>query len=43
VTAQQIYYRFAKGLTKDARFTSMIFAVLLLSEQARTAIDRGAI
>ncbi len=43
VIAQQIYYRFAKGLTQDARFGQMIFAVRLLAEQARTAIGRGAI
>jgi aminoglycoside phosphotransferase (APT) family kinase protein len=43
VIAQQIYYRFAKGLTKDARFATMIFAVRLLAEQARTAIERGSI
>jgi len=43
VVAQQIYYRFKQGLTQDARFASMIFAVRLLIEQARTAIERGAI
>jgi aminoglycoside phosphotransferase (APT) family kinase protein len=43
VIAQQIYYRFAKGLTQDARFAQMIFGVRLLSEQARTAIERGSI
>jgi aminoglycoside phosphotransferase (APT) family kinase protein len=43
VVAQQIYYRYAKGLTKDARFAPMIFAVRMLVEQARTAIDRGSI
>jgi aminoglycoside phosphotransferase (APT) family kinase protein len=43
VIAQQIYYRFTKGLTKDARFAQMIFAVRLLAEQARTAIQRGAV
>jgi len=43
VVAQQIYYRFAKGLTKDARFGAMILAVRLLAEQARAAIERGAI
>ncbi len=43
VIAQQIYYRFAKGLTTDARFAQMIFGVRLLSEQARMAIDRNAI
>jgi aminoglycoside phosphotransferase (APT) family kinase protein len=43
VVAQQIYYRFAKGLTQDARFAPLILAVRLLSEQARAAIERGAI
>jgi aminoglycoside phosphotransferase (APT) family kinase protein len=43
VIAQQIYYRFAKGLTKDPRFGAMILGVRLLSEQARSAIERGAI
>ncbi len=43
VVAQQIYYRFAKGLTKDARFAPMILAVRLLAEQARAAIERGTI
>jgi aminoglycoside phosphotransferase (APT) family kinase protein len=41
VIAQQIYYRFAKGVTKDARFATMIFAVRLLGDQARAAIERG--
>ncbi|MBS1123859.1 MAG: aminoglycoside phosphotransferase, partial [Deltaproteobacteria bacterium] len=43
VIAQQIYYRFANGLTKDPRFGAMILGVRLLSEQARSAIDRNAI
>ncbi len=43
VIAQQIYYRFAKGLTKDARFAAFIFAVRVLAEQARSAIERGSI
>jgi aminoglycoside phosphotransferase (APT) family kinase protein len=43
VIAQQIYYRFAKGLTKDARFAQLIFAVRMLSEQARSSIERGSI
>lgn len=43
VIAQQIYYRFAKGLTQDPRFAAMIFAVRLLADQARTAIERNAI
>jgi aminoglycoside phosphotransferase (APT) family kinase protein len=43
VIAQQIYYRYAKGLTQDARFAQMILGVRLLSEQARTAIEKDAI
>ncbi|MEJ7602739.1 MAG: phosphotransferase family protein [Kofleriaceae bacterium] len=43
VIAQQIYYRFAKGLTKDARFGAFAFAVRLLAEQARTTLDSGRI
>ena len=43
VIAQQIYYRYAKGLTQDARFAQMIFGVRLLSEQARSAIEKDAI
>jgi aminoglycoside phosphotransferase (APT) family kinase protein len=43
VIAQQIYYRYAKGLTKDERFAKMILAVRLLSEQARSSIERGSI
>lgn len=43
VIAQQIYYRYAKGLTQDARFAKFIFAVRLLAEQARVSIERNAI
>ncbi len=43
VIAQQIYYRFKQGLTKDPRFGAMIIGVNLLAEQARNAIDRNAI
>ena len=43
VILQQIYYRFAKGLTKDPRFGAFIFAVRLLADQARASIDRGSI
>jgi aminoglycoside phosphotransferase (APT) family kinase protein len=43
VVLQQIYYRWHKGLTKDARFAQLIFGVRILSEQARTAIHRGSI
>ncbi|MFN0245484.1 MAG: phosphotransferase family protein [Kofleriaceae bacterium] len=43
VVAQQIYYRFAKGMTKDARFGAFIFAVRLLGEQATAAIAKNSI
>jgi aminoglycoside phosphotransferase (APT) family kinase protein len=43
VIAQQIYYRYAKGLTQDPRFATIGFAVRLLAEQARASIDRNAI
>jgi aminoglycoside phosphotransferase (APT) family kinase protein len=43
VVAQQIYYRFAKGMTQDARFAAFIHGVRGLSEQARTAIARGSL
>jgi aminoglycoside phosphotransferase (APT) family kinase protein len=43
VIAQQIYFRFAKGLTQDARFAAMIHAVGLLAAQARGAIDRDGL
>ena len=38
VIAQQIYYRFFHGQTKDERFKSMIFAVAVLDNQARRVI-----
>jgi aminoglycoside phosphotransferase (APT) family kinase protein len=43
VVLQQIYYRWRQGITSDARFAQLIFGVRMLSEQARTAIDRGSI
>jgi len=43
VIAQQIYYRFAKGLTQDARFAVFIHAVRALGDQAKLALDRNAI
>jgi aminoglycoside phosphotransferase (APT) family kinase protein len=43
VVAQQIYYRYAKGLTKDARFAAMIVGVRLLIDHAKWAIDRDSI
>jgi aminoglycoside phosphotransferase (APT) family kinase protein len=41
VVAQQIYYRFAKGLTQDPRFAAFIHGVRVLAEQAKGAIERG--
>jgi aminoglycoside phosphotransferase (APT) family kinase protein len=43
VVAQQIYYRFAQGLTNDARFAQMIEGVRLLSAHAVATLDRGRI
>ena len=43
VILQQIYYRYAKGLTKDPRFAPFIVVVRGLGDQAKIAIERGAI
>ncbi|MBF0453113.1 MAG: phosphotransferase family protein [Candidatus Magnetomorum sp.] len=43
VIAQQIYQRYQKGLTKDKRFASLIFAVHLLEEAAMNVIKRSSI
>jgi len=43
VVAQQIYYRYAKGLTHDARFAAFIHGVRALTEQAQQAIDAGTL
>ncbi len=43
VILQQIYYRFAKGLTKDPRFAPLNLVVRAIAEQAQGAIDRGSI
>ena len=43
VISQQIYYRFAQGLTKDPRFGMFIFAVRLLGDQAQRAIARRSL
>ncbi len=40
VVTQQIYYRFAKGLTKDPRFAMMIEATKILAGQAERFIGR---
>ena len=40
VVLQQIYYRYAKGLTQDARFAPFILVVRALADQARGSIER---
>ncbi len=42
VLAQQIYYRYKQGLTKDERFADFISAVQILARQAaETSTERG--
>jgi aminoglycoside phosphotransferase (APT) family kinase protein len=43
VIAQQIYYRYKQGLTKDERFAAMISGVQILAWQAARAIELGRI
>jgi aminoglycoside phosphotransferase (APT) family kinase protein len=43
VIAQQIYYRYKQGLTRDERFAAMIDAVRLLGRTAAQAIDKNRI
>jgi aminoglycoside phosphotransferase (APT) family kinase protein len=43
VVAQQIYYRFVQGSTRDERFGRMIDGVRAMSAQARAVLDRGKI
>lgn len=43
VIVQQIYARYKKGLTQDARFAGLIDAVHFFGQRAATAIDRGHI
>jgi aminoglycoside phosphotransferase (APT) family kinase protein len=43
VVLQQIYYRYAKGLTQDARFASFISVVRALADQANRAVQRHAL
>ena len=40
VIAQQIYYRFFHGQTKDKRFQMLIFAVIILEERAKQIIEK---
>jgi aminoglycoside phosphotransferase (APT) family kinase protein len=43
VIAQQIYFRYKQGLTKDERFSAMITGVQILASQAARAIELGRI
>jgi aminoglycoside phosphotransferase (APT) family kinase protein len=43
VIAQQIYFRFKKGFTRDGRFAGFLGAVHVLSAQAARAISAGRI
>jgi aminoglycoside phosphotransferase (APT) family kinase protein len=43
VVLQQIYYRYAKGLTQDARFAPFIMVVRALADQAHRAIQRQSL
>ena len=43
VIAQQIYYRYRQGLTRDERFAAMIGAVRILGRTAARAIEKRRI
>ncbi|HOH29438.1 MAG TPA: phosphotransferase family protein, partial [Candidatus Hydrogenedentes bacterium] len=43
VIAQQIYYRYKQGLTKDERFASLIFVVAALGMMGISALDSGTV
>ncbi len=43
VVTQQIYYRFAQGLTKDPRFAMMIEATKILAGQAERFLGRSSL
>ena len=43
VVAQQIYFRYATGLTKDVRFATFIHGVRALCDQAQRAITAGTV
>jgi aminoglycoside phosphotransferase (APT) family kinase protein len=43
VVAQQIYFRYATGLTKDPRFATFIHGVRALCDQAQRAIATGTV
>jgi aminoglycoside phosphotransferase (APT) family kinase protein len=41
VVAQQIYYRYKQGLTKDERFASMIYGVHILANEAARIAEKS--
>jgi len=43
VIAQQIYYRYAKGFTKDERFAMLLPGVMILMKYAHKVIESGSI
>jgi aminoglycoside phosphotransferase (APT) family kinase protein len=43
VIAQQIYYRYKQGLTRDERFAGLLGSVRTLGRTAARAIERGRI
>ena len=43
VIAQQIYYRFYHGQTRDQRFQMMVFGVVLLEQAARRVMQGGGL
>jgi aminoglycoside phosphotransferase (APT) family kinase protein len=43
VIAQQIYFRYAKGFTKDPRFANFILAVNVLAQAGARAIERNSL
>jgi aminoglycoside phosphotransferase (APT) family kinase protein len=43
VVGQQIYYRYAQGLTKDPRFAMIVHGVRVLAESAQRAIATGRV
>ena len=43
VVLQQIYYRFAQGLTKDPRFGALHVVVREIAAHAQRTLDRGAV
>jgi aminoglycoside phosphotransferase (APT) family kinase protein len=43
VIAQQIYYRYYHGQTKDERFKAMIMGVMIIEKAALNIIERSEI